>query len=398
MRTFLSFFLSLNLLLFSSLASPVLSAAPTPPPEKEESPLSASITAPGAVLMEASTGTVIFEKDSHTKRHPASITKIMTLILIFEALEKGSIHLTDTVTVSERASGMGGSQVFLETGETQDVETMIKCISIASANDACVAMAEFISGSEEAFVAEMNEKAKALGMNDTTFVNCCGLDVDGHMTSAYDVALMSRELTVRHPKIHDYCTIWMDTMTHVTAKGSKEFGLNNTNKLIRQYEYATGLKTGSTGLAKFCVSATAEKNDMELIAVIMGSENPKERFRDAITLLNFGFSKCSIYMDDHPETLPEIPVKKGTSDKLLVEFANPFQYLSADGADFSAIEKKISLPETVNAPVKKGEKIGEVTYQLGTQKIGSVEIIAAKDISKADFSDYIKDLFLRYFS
>ena len=188
--------------------------------EKEESPLSASITAPGAVLMEASTGTVIFEKDSHTKRHPASITKIMTLILIFEALEKGSIHLTDTVTVSERASGMGGSQVFLETGETQDVETMIKCISIASANDACVAMAEFISGSEEAFVAEMNEKAKALGMNDTTFVNCCGLDVDGHMTSAYDVALMSRELTVRHPKIHVFCTIWMETMSHVTAKGS----------------------------------------------------------------------------------------------------------------------------------------------------------------------------------
>ena len=244
----------------------------------------------------------------------------------------------------------------------------------------------------------MNERSKGLGMENTHFINCNGLDADGHETTARDIAIMSRELIIKYPQIHDYCTIWMDTMTHVTAKGSKEFGLNNTNKLIRQYEYATGLKTGSTGLAKFCVSATAEKNDMELIAVIMGSENPKERFRDAITLLNFGFSKCSIYTDDHPETLPEIPVKKGTSDKLLVEFANPFQYLSADGADFSAIEKKISLPETVNAPVKKGEKIGEVTYQLGTQKIGSVEIIAAKDISKADFSDYIKDLFLRYFS
>ena len=301
MQSFLSLLFSFHLLLASVLCSPAaLSQSrlhltePTPATEsvssKESAPpdsvsedgsaadqvLMSSITAPGAVLMEASTGTILFEKDSHTKRHPASITKIMTLILIFDALENGSIHLTDTVSVSEHAASMGGSQVFLEPGETQDVETMIKCISIASANDACVAMAEFISGSEEAFVTEMNARAKALGMNDTTFINCCGLDADGHMTSAYDVALMSRELTVRYPKIHDYCTIWMDTMTHVTARGSSEFGLTNTNKLIRQYEYATGLKTGSTGLAKFCVSATAEKDDMELIAVIMG-QRPERR-------------------------------------------------------------------------------------------------------------------------
>ena len=262
----------------------------------------------------------------------------------------------------------------------------------------CVAMAEFISGSEAAFVAEMNSRAKSLGMKDTTFVNCCGLDVDGHMTSAYDVALMSRELTVRYPEIHDYCTIWMDTMTHVTAKGSKEFGLTNTNKLIRQYEYATGLKTGSTGLAKFCVSATAEKNDMELIAVIMGAENPNDRFQDAASLLNYGFSKCNIYTDEHGETLPDLSVKKGTEKLLSVEFKNPFQYLSAKGDDFSTIEKQISLPEYVTAPVKKGDKVGEAIYSLGSEKIGSVDIIAADDIAQADFSDYMKEIFLKYFS
>ena len=416
MHTFLSLFLSLHLMLFSALVPSALTFSPglqftEPVPSTEQDAnasdtdpdgtnliLSSSITAPGAVLMEASTGTVIFEKDSHTTRHPASITKIMTLILIFEALERGSIHLTDSVPVSEHAADMGGSQVFLEPGETQNVETMIKCISIASANDACVAMAEFISGSEEAFVVEMNEKAKALGMNDTTFVNCCGLDVDGHMTSAYDVALMSRELSVRHPEIHNYCTIWMDTMTHVTARGEQEFGLTNTNKLIRQYEYATGLKTGSTNLAKYCVSATAEKDGMELIAVIMGAENPKERFQDAITLLNFGFSKCQIYTDEHSETLQPLLVKKGTSEWLQTEFANPFQYLSVNGADFTTVKKEISMPETVTAPIKKGMKIGEAVYTLGAEKIGSVDIVAAEDIEEADFSDYLKDVFLRYFS
>ena len=316
MQSFLSLFLSLHLLLgavFTPFTQSLgyhllpageeparLSTAPVMLPteektseEKSQNPapaetpdqaLSSSITAPSAVLMEMSTGAVVFEKNPHAIRHPASITKIMTLILIFEAIKKGSIHLDDNVTVSEHASGMGGSQVFLETGETQTVETLIKCISIASANDACVAMAEFISGSEEAFVAEMNQKAKDLGMKNTTFVNCCGLDADGHMTTAYDVALMSRELTVRHPEIHNYCTIWMDTMTHVTAKGEKEFGLTNTNKLIRQYEYATGLKTGFTGIAKYCVSATAEKDGMKMIAVIMGAETIPYRTKDAITL------------------------------------------------------------------------------------------------------------------
>ncbi len=363
-----------------------------------EQALSSSVSAPSAILMEMSTGTVVFEKDSHAIRHPASITKIMTLTLIFEAIEKGQIHLDDNVTVSEHASSMGGSQVFLETGETQTVETLIKCISIASANDACVAMAEFISGSEEAFVAEMNQKAKDLGMKDTTFVNCCGLDADGHLTTAYDVALMSRELTVRHPEIHNYCTVWMDTMTHVTAKGEKEFGLTNTNKLIRQYEYATGLKTGFTNIAKYCVSATAEKNDMKLIAVIMGAETIPSRTKDAITLLNYGFSKCQVYTDEHKETLPNLPVKRGIKDSLTVAFQNPFRYLDTKGSDLSTITKDISLPENVEAPVQKGDKIGEAIYRLGEEKIGSADIIAADDIAKAVFSDYLVDIFMRYFT
>ncbi len=262
----------------------------------------------------------------------------------------------------------------------------------------CVAMAEFISGSEEAFVAEMNQKAKSLGMKDTTFVNCCGLDADGHMTTAYDVALMSRELTVRHPEIHNYCTIWMDTMTHVTAKGEKEFGLTNTNKLIRQYEYATGLKTGFTGIAKYCVSATAEKNGMKMIAVIMGAETIPNRTKDAITLLNYGFSKCQIYTDEHKDALPSLPVKRGTQDAVSLAFQTPFQYLNTNGADLNTIEKEISLPDAVPAPVKKGDKVGEAVYRLGTEKIGSVHIIAAEDITEAAFSDYLLDLLKRYFA
>ncbi len=398
MQSFLSVILSLQLLLSFTLLPPSILMTQDMPTAESAASGEISITAPSAVLMEASTGTIIYEKDSHTRRPPASVTKIMTLILIFEALEKGNIKLTDTVTVSEHAASMGGSQVFLEVGETQDVETMIKCISIASANDASVAMAEFVSGSEEAFVAEMNEKAKSLGMKDTTFVNCCGLDTDNHLTSAYDIALMSRELTIHHPQIHDYCTIWMDTITHVTAKGSKEFGLTNTNKLIRQYEYATGLKTGSTSLAKFCVSATAEKDGMELIAVIMGAENPNDRFNDASALLNYGFSKCRIYTDENQEKLPCIPVKKGTSDTLPIRFKNRFQYLSADGADLNSIEKNLSLPEFVTAPIKKGEKIGEAVYHLGEKELGSIDIIADADIVKAVFSDYMQKVLLFYFS
>lgn len=354
------------------------------------------ISAPSVVLMEASTGTIIYEKDSHTSLHPASITKIMTLILIFDALKAGTIHLDDTVTVSEHAASMGGSQVYLEPGETQTVDTMIKCISVASANDASVAMAELISGSESEFVAKMNERAKELGMNDTTFVNCCGLDTDGHMTTAYDVALMSRELITKYPQIHDYCTIWMDTITHVTAKGSSEFGLTNTNKLIRQYEYATGLKTGSTDLAKYCVSATAKKDDVELIAVIMAAPDPKIRFTDATTLLNYGFSKCQIYTDDNTEKLAPLAVKKGTTDSVDLSYASSFRYVDTSGADLSAVTEELELPENVTAPVRKNDVAGKAVYKLNGTEIGSVSILYNASVPKATFKDYFLQVLSYY--
>ncbi len=347
-----------------------------------------SIQAPSVILMEASTGTVIYEKNAHEAMHPASITKIMTLLLIFDALESGKISLSDTVTVSEYAASMGGSQVYLETGETQTVETMIKCISVASANDACVAMAEHLCGSESEFVRQMNERAKGLGMNDTTFVNCCGLDVDGHMTSAHDVALMSRELTVRHPEIHQYSMIWMENITHTTAKGSSEFGLANTNKLIRQYQYATGLKTGFTSLAKYCVSATAKKDDMELIAVIMGAPDPKARTADATTLLNYGFGQCHIFSDPNRDELEPVAVEKGIAEYVNLVYASPFSYVSTDGSDLSGIEKAFELPESAAAPVKKGGVAGRAVYTLDGREIGSVNLLYTDDVPVATYKDY----------
>ena len=238
------------------------------------------IQAPSALLMEATTGTVIYEKDPDTRRSPASITKIMTLILIFDALENGTLKMTDTVTTSAYAKSMGGSQVFLEEGETQDVETMIKCIVIASGNDASVAMAEHIGGSEQEFVRQMNERAAGLGMENTHFVDCCGLtDSTDHYTTARDIALMSRELITKYPKILEYSSIWMENITHVTRQGSKEFGLTNTNKLLRSYEGCVGLKTGSTSLAKYCVSAVAARNGITLISVVMAAPDYKVRLQ-----------------------------------------------------------------------------------------------------------------------
>lgn len=338
--------------------------------------------------MEASTGQVIYEKEGHTSLHPASITKIMTMILIFDALEEGKISLEDTVTVSEYAASMGGSQVFLEPGETQTVETMLKCISVASANDACVAMAEHIWGSEQEFVARMNQRAKGLGMEDTTFVNCCGLDVDGHMTTAYDVALMSRELIGKYPQIHNYCTIWMENITHVTRRGSSEFGLTNTNKLIRQYPYATGLKTGSTSQAKYCVSATAEKDGMKLIAVIMAAPDHKVRFQDATALLNYGFGKCQVYKDENKDKLPSLAIQGGVEDSSPLAYESGFTYLDVAGSDLSAVTKELDLPESADAPVKKGEPAGKAVYKLNGKEIGSVSILYEKDVKEALFKDY----------
>lgn len=348
------------------------------------------VQAPSAVLMEASTGAVLYEKDADTRRAPASVTKIMTMLLIFDALEDGKIALEDEVSTSEYAASMGGSQVFLEPGETQSVDTMLKCISVASANDACTAMAEYIAGSEEAFVKMMNERAAGLGMKNTTFQNCNGLDTEGHLTTARDIALMSRELIEKYPKIHDYCMIWMDTITHTTKKGTSEFGLSNTNKLVRQYPYATGLKTGSTDEAKFCVSATAEKDGMELIAVILGGENSKQRFQDATKLLNYGFGKCQVYEDNDPPKLKPAEVQGGVKEQILCEYADTFRYLDTSGANLAGVTKKTQMKQSVKAPVKKGQKVGELVYELGEKEIGRVEILAKESCKKAEFLDYLK--------
>ena len=360
----------------------------TEPGVQEASP-AVEISAPSAILMEASTGTVLYEKDADTPRPPASVTKVMTMLLIFEALERGEISLQDEVTTSEYAASMGGSQVFLESGEVQTVETLIKCISVASANDACVAMAEYICGNEEEFVRRMNERAKELGMENTNFVNCNGLDADGHETSARDIALMSRELITNHPQIRDYCMIWMENITHTTAKGTSEFGLTNTNKLVRQYEYATGLKTGSTGNAKFCVSATAEKDGVELIAVIMAAENSKTRFQDAVRLLNHGFGKCQLYEDTEMPELEDAKVDGGVSESVPLEYGGEFSYLDTSGANLNQIEKKVEMEENVSAPLKKGESVGRIIYTLNGTEIGSVDIVAGTDVEKAGFSDYL---------
>ena len=356
-------------------------------------PVDLGLSAPSYILMESSTGTVITEKNADEVLRPASITKIMTLILIFDALKAGKINLSDEVTVSEYASSMGGSQVFLETGEKQSVETMIKCIAVASANDACVAMAEFISGSEKEFVNQMNERAKGLNMDHTFFMNCNGLDTDGHVTTARDVAIMSRELISKYPEIHQYSTIWMEDITHTTAKGSTSFGLANTNKLIRQYEYATGLKTGSTGLAKYCVSATAKKDDIEMLAVVMAAPDPKARFHDATTLLEYGYSVSKLYQDENQDLIQAQIVKGGVLDEVPIVYEGGFTFLSVQGEDLTQVKKEIRMEESVEAPVKKGEKAGEAVYMIGNKRIGSVPLLYAQSVRKAKYQDCLKSAF-----
>lgn len=355
------------------------------------------ISAPSALLMEASTGQVIYEKDADTQRPPASVTKIMTLLLIFDALEEGKIKLEDEVTTSEYAASMGGSQVFLEPGEVQTVETLMKCIAVASANDACVTMAEYISGSEEVFVEQMNQRAKGLGMTNTHFVNCNGLDAEGHLTTARDIALMSRELITKYPAIRDYCMIWQENIIHTTRNGSTEFGLSNTNKLVRHYEYATGLKTGSTSQAKFCISATAEKNDMELIAVIMAADDSKTRNKDAVTLLNYGFGKCNIYKEEKVSEIEPVDVRKGEEKQLEVVQKSPFTYVDVSGANLNGIERKVEIEE-LTAPIKKGEKVGVARYFLNGEEIGSVEIVAAEDMNEIRYMGALQDVMEMFFS
>lgn len=336
------------------------------------------------VLMEASSKTVIKAENENEKLSPASITKIMTLILIFDAIHSGKIKLEDMVTTSAHAKSMGGSQVFLEEGEQQNVETLIKCIIIASGNDASVAMAEHISGSEEEFVKEMNKRAKNLGMKHTHFEDCCGLtDSDNHYTSAMDVAIMSRELIVKYPEIFKYSTIWMESFTHKTNKGESEFMLTNTNKLLKTNRYVKGLKTGSTSKAKYCVSTVAEKDGVELIAVVMAAPDYKARFVQSNSLINYGFSNCKVYKDNN-KYQNKVNIRGGEKDKVKVQ-NDTFSYVDTKGGKIDGIESKVALKDNINAPVRKGDIVGKIEYIMDKKKIGEVKIMAEETVDKADY-------------
>lgn len=352
-----------------------------------------SISAPSVILIEASTGQIIYEVNATERRCPASITKIMTLLLAFENIEAGKIKLDDLVTTSAYASSMGGSQVYLAEGETQTLDTMLKCIAVASGNDASVAVAEHIAGSEEAFVGMMNERAVELGMENTHFEDCCGLtNSDNHYTSAKDVAIMSRELITRHPEVFNYTQIWMEEITHETRQGTTNFTLSSTNKLLKQYQWTTGLKTGSTAKAKYCISATASKDGIDLIAVVMGAPDYKARFQDAQTLLSYGYSVCDLYIDENKDALPKLPVDGGVEEEVPVRYQGEFRYLDIQGNALDTIEKVIDLPESAPAPVSEGEQAGTVHYMLNGAEIGSVPILYAQDVLKAGYSDYLQKI------
>ena len=355
------------------------------------------IQSKSAILIEKVTGKVLFEKNADEIVSPASITKIMTLILVFDAIHNNEISLEDEVTTSEYAKSMGGSQVFLETGEKQTVETLIKCIVIASGNDASVTMAEYIAGSEEAFVAKMNERADGLGMSNTVFKDCCGLcDSMEHHTTARDVAIMSRELISKYPEIFNYSGIWMENITHVTDKGSKEFTLANTNKLLKQYDWVTGLKTGSTSLAKYCMSATGNQNGIELIAVVMGAPDYKIRFGEAAMLLRYGYANVSIYEDECTEIPSFLKVSNGKEEKVSVRGKEKFTYICMNGENKNDIVSKISIDKKIKAPVYENQKVGCIEYYMGEEKIGEIEIVSAENIRKSGYIDYLQKMWYKY--
>lgn len=356
-----------------------------------------SLESKSGILMDAATGTILYEKNSHEAMPPASVTKVMTMLLIYEAEEAGQFSWKDSVQVSEHAASMGGSQVFLEPGEIQTAADMTKCIAIASANDAAVAMAEFVAGSEEAFVERMNKRAKELGMQDTCFRNACGLDTDGHMTSAHDIAVMSRELMTRFPEIREYTTTWQDRIVHKTRKGESEFGLTNTNKLIKWYEGATGLKTGSTGKALYCLSGTAERDGLHLIAVVMAAPDFKVRFQETMKLLDYGFANYSAQKGlPAEEKMAEIPITKGMVDTVdaVVKEEISFLLKKDSGKEW---ETKVETLPIVDAPVKKGEKVGEVVYTISGKEVGRADLITAEDVEKADLGTMLERMLKIWF-
>lgn len=350
--------------------------------EKKETDVEVQCKA--SVLMEASSGTVIKSNNENEKLSPASITKIMTMILIFDAIHSGKIKLEDMATTSAHAKSMGGSQVFLEEGEQQSVETLIKCIIIASGNDASVTMAEHIAGSEEEFVKMMNERAQGLGMKNTHFIDCCGLtDSDDHYTTAMDVAIMSRELITKYPEVFQYSTIWMESFTHKTKKGESEFMLSNTNKLLKTNQYVKGLKTGSTSKAKYCVSTVAEKDGVELIAVIMAAPDYKARFAEAQKLINYGFSNCKVYKDEKNH-VKEVNINGGRKGTASVK-NNKFSFVDTEGKDLSKMKTEVKMNQQINAPIKKGDVVGKIEYTLDGKKIGETNIVSDENVKKADY-------------
>ena len=344
------------------------------------------LTAPSAILIEPTTKKVLFEHNSHEKRPCASVTKVMTLLLIMEAIEEGKITYEEMVTSSQRASSMGGSDIWLEEGEQMSVDDMVKAIVVASANDASVAMAEHICGTEEEFINKMNQRAKELGMNDTTFKNCNGLDEDGHLTSAYDVAIMSAEL-IKHEKIFDYTSIWMDSLRNGKTQ------IVNTNKLLKTYKGITGLKTGTTNEAGCCMSASATRDGLSLIAVVLGCKTGTERFKDCATLLDYGFANYKYQLLSSPDEISkEIEVKGGMKKSIELSYNINGGFVLPKGSE-NSLEYKITLPEYLEAPVKKGDKIGKVTYTTGKEELASFDIIAKNETEEINFGSVFNLLY-----
>ena len=347
--------------------------------EYEITPAEIDVSVNSALLMEASTGKILFEKNADNAASPASVTKIMTLLLVMEAIESGALTVEDKIFISSYAAGMGGSQVFLKEGESMTVEELVKCAVIASANDAAVALAETVAGSEDAFVRRMNEKAKALGMSNTNFENVTGLDdtTVNHVTSARDIAIMSREL-IKYDLITKYSSLWQDTIRN------GEFTLTNTNRLVRFYDGCNGLKTGSTDKAGFCISATANRGDMQLIAVIMGADTRDERNQAARSLLDYGFANYAVYSEDEAE-VERVPVYSGSVDELSV-YSAPFSAI-VHKSDIGRISKNFNIPSNINAPCKFGDEVGSIVYTIGGAKLGESAIFIKEDVEKIGVVD-----------
>ncbi len=341
------------------------------------------ISGKSALLMDIATGTVLFEQNAHEKLAPASVTKVMTMLLIMEAIDSGKIGWNDTVTVSEEAAAKGGSQIYLKAGETMAVSDMVKSIAVSSANDCACAMAEHIAGSESGFVEKMNQRAKELGMNDTNFVNCTGLDDDpsakDHLTSAYDIAIMSRELMKNHPDIQKYTTIWMDTVR------DGAFGLANTNKLVRFYPGATGLKTGFTSAAGYCLSATAQRDGLGLIAVVMGCKTSQDRFSACKQMLDYGFANYALVKAELPAE-NTVPVKLGREASVTAVPAEDTQLL-IDKGQKNSVTTQVTLEESVTAPVSKGQYLGTVTVKAGEQVLAQVNMVASEAVPRLTFGE-----------